>query len=168
MEPKRKDDPSGFPRRQSDVDKMFLELLRGERVRRYGATLRPNADVYFDRRQRVLVVKLELAGIDPALIDLEIDEGVLKVSGTRVDKKHPDAVYQQMEINYGRFERVVPLPPEVDPTRASADFTNGFLEIVLPLKRRQGKKRIAINMQETPSPAEEDAGHDDSADEGGR
>lgn len=165
MEPRRKNDPPDFPR-QSDVDKMFLELLRGERVRRYGgASLRPNADVYFDGRRGVVVVRLELAGIDPAQIDLEVDEGVLRVCGMRADTKHPDAVYQQMEISYGRFERMVSLPPEVDVGGASAEYTNGFLEIVLPLRRRSGRKRIAINMTDECSPPDEDGQPDK---EGGR
>lgn len=148
MEPRRKNDPPGT-RGQNDVDRMFLELLRGERSRRYGgSSLRPNTDVYFDRRRAVLVVKLELAGIDPAQIDLEIDEGILRVSGSRADRKHPEAAYQQMEISYGRFERSVSLPPEVDAAGASAEYTNGFLEIVLPLRTRAGRRRISINTSE--------------------
>jgi HSP20 family protein len=149
---------------------MFLELLRGERARRYGSTsLRPNADVYFDRRRGVVVVRLELAGIDPGQIDLEVDDGMLRVSGTRADTKHPDAVYQQMEISYGRFERLVSLPPEVDAARASADYSNGFLEIVLPLRRRSGRKRIAINTNDESAPADAGEGPGDRpGTEGGR
>ncbi|MCL5736228.1 MAG: hypothetical protein M1274_11675 [Actinobacteria bacterium] len=81
-----KDDPSGFRRLQSEVDRMFLELLRDERAPRYGRiSLRPNADVYFDGRAGAIVVKLELAGIDPSKVSLEIEDGVLRVSGSRVD-----------------------------------------------------------------------------------
>ncbi len=168
MEPKRKNDPPAFPGLQNDVDRMFLELLRGERARRYGGVaVRPNADVYFDSRRKVLVVRLELAGIDPTAIDLEVDNGVLRVSGTRLDSKHPDAVYQQMEISYGRFERVVPLPPEVDAGQASADYSNGFLEIVLPLRRR-GRRRIEISANETGEDIPSVAEHVQPSDEGGR
>lgn len=153
MEPKSKNDPSGYQRLQSEVDKMFLELLRGERVPRYGkASFRPNADVYFDSRKGAVVVKLELAGVDAGAVNLEVEENILRVSGARVDDKHPDAVYQQMEISYGRFERVVPLPPEVDVTRASAGYNSGFLEIVLPIKARSASKRIPITIIDECSP----------------
>ncbi|MFH0916411.1 MAG: Hsp20/alpha crystallin family protein [bacterium] len=145
MEPKRRNDPPGLQRLQSEVDKMFLELLRGERVPRYGkASFRPNADVYFDKRENVVVVKLELPGIDPDEVSLEVDDNILRVSGTRSDQRHPDAVYQQMEITYGRFERAVPLPPEVDVAKAKADYTGGYLEIVLPIRPRSVSKRIRI------------------------
>ncbi len=154
-----KDDPPGLRRLQSEVDKMFLELLRGERLPRYGkAALRPNADVYFDRRAGAVVVKLELAGIDPDKITLEIDEGVLRVSGTRLDERHPDAVYQQMEIDYGRFERAVALPSEADPTQASANYNAGFLEILIPIKARSASKRIPISLKQECAPEPDEGG----------
>lgn len=146
MEPKRKDDPARFSRLQGEVDSMFLDLLRGERVPRYGkAAFRPNADVYFDKQQRTVVVKLDLSGVDPAQVSLEVEDGVLRISGVRHDERHPEAVYQQMEIAYGRFERMVMLPPEVDASKARADYTNGFLEIVLPIKARTASKKIPIS-----------------------
>jgi HSP20 family protein len=156
----RKDDPAGFRRLQSEVDKMFLELLKGERLPRYGtSSLQPNADVYYDARVGAMVIKLELAGVDPAKITLEIDDGVLRVSGVRVDERHPDAIYQQMEIGYGRFERAVPLPKEVDSSQATASYAAGFLQILVPLKARSASKRIPINIMDECGP---------EADEGGR
>ncbi len=149
MEPKRKNDPPGFKRLQSDVDEMFLDLLRGERMPRYGkAAFRPNADVYFDRNEKAVVVRLELPGIDPDAIELEVDDNILRVSGTRSDEHHPDAVYQQMEITYGRFERGVMLPPGVDAGKASASYAAGFLKIILPVRSRSTGKRITISTRE--------------------
>jgi HSP20 family molecular chaperone IbpA len=146
VEAKRKPNRPGMRHVQYDADRMFLELLRTEHVRRYGGpAVRPNADVYFDTARGVLVVKLELAGIDPAAIELEVSSDALRVSGARLDTKHPDAVYQQVEISYGCFERIIPLPPEVDAGQATADYTHGFLEIVLPLKARAERRRIPIN-----------------------
>jgi HSP20 family protein len=149
VEPRRKDDPSRFQRLQGEVDSMFLDLLRGERVPRYGkAAFRPNADVYFDKQQKAVVVKLDLSGVDPTQVNLEVEDSVLRISGVRYDERHPEAVYQQMEIAYGRFERMVMLPPEVDATRATAEYRNGFLEIVLPIKARAASKKIHISPKE--------------------
>jgi len=137
----------GFQRLQTEVDRMFLELLQAQRAQRYGrAAFRPNADVYYDRHQKAVVVKLELPGIDPDAVDLEVEDGILRVSGVRRDERHPEAVYQQMEITYGRFERSVALPPEVEAGEASANYCNGYLEIVLPVKTRSTGKRIPISM----------------------
>jgi len=150
MEPRRKDDPARFQRLQGEVDSMFLDLLRGERLPRYGrAAFRPSADVYFDKRQKAVVVKLDLSGVDPDQVSLEVEDNVLRVSGVRLDQRHPDAVYQQMEIAYGRFERMVMLPPEVDATKARADYSSGFLEIVLPVKGRPVSKKIPISPKDS-------------------
>ena len=149
MEPKRKNDAPGFQRLQNEVDRMFLELLHAQRAPRYGrAAFRPNADVYYDKRENAVVVKLELPGIDPDAISLDVEDSVLRVTGARCDERHPDAVYQQMEITYGRFERSVALPPEVDANRATANYSSGYLEIVLPVRARSAGKRIPITMTE--------------------
>jgi HSP20 family protein len=141
----KEDDPSfrGF---HGEVDKLLAELLRGDWAPRTGrAAFRPGADVYFHPSEDAVVVRLELPGIDPDRITLEIEGSVLHVSGTRSDQRPPDAVYHQMEIPYGRFERLVTLPPEVDITRASADYHNGYLEIKLPVKRPARSRQIPIS-----------------------
>lgn len=140
---------------------MFLELLGSERMPRYGKPcLRPNVDVYFDGSIGSVVVKLELAGVDPAEVTLEIEEGILTVRGSRVDERHPDAVYQQMEIDYGQFERTVPLPQEADATKATASYNAGFLEIVIPVKPRSTSKRIAISVKEETAPEGPEGGQE--------
>jgi HSP20 family protein len=155
----RKNDPPGFRRFQGEVDKMFLELLGVERLPSCGRhCLRPNADIYFDAQRDALVVKLELAGIDPAKIDLEIESDILTVSGERVYERHPDAVYQQMEIDYGRFEKVVALPTEADPSQATASYEAGFLTIAVPLKPRSTSRRIPIAIKDEPDPQEQGGG----------
>lgn len=152
MEPRHKNDTSGFQSLQNEVDRMFLELLQAQRARCGRAAFRPNADVYYDRHQGAVVVKLELPGIDPDAVDLEVEDNVLRISGARRDEHHPDAVYQQMEITYGRFERSVALPPDVDSGNASASYSNGYLEIVLPLRTRSAGKRIPITLAEDARP----------------
>jgi HSP20 family protein len=154
--PRDKDNPRDLRRLQSEVDKVFLEMLRGERTPRYGRTaFRPSADVYYDKRAKRVVVRLELSGIDPNAINLEVDENQLHVSGARTDERHPDAVYQQMEIIYGRFERTVLLPAGIDSAKASASYHNGYLEIVFPVRPRSAGRRIPINTEDESQEREE-------------
>jgi HSP20 family protein len=155
VDPRRKENIPGLQRLQGEVDKMFLELVRGDRVPRQGrAAFRPNADVYFDGVANAFIIKLELAGIDPGGIGLDVDENVLLISGARRDERPPDAVYQQMEIAYGRFERLVLLPPEVDTAKATANYSGGFLSIVLPVRARTSSKRIPITVKDDAAPYE--------------
>jgi HSP20 family protein len=150
----REDDPR-FRRFGSEVDRLFVEFVRGDWAPRSGTTaFRPGADVYYHPREDAVIVRLELPGIDPDRITLEIEGRMLRVCGSRQEQRPPDAVYHQMEISYGRFERLVSLPPEVDITRASADYNSGYLEIKLPVKAKEQSRHIPI------SPADEDKGGD--------
>lgn len=126
-----------------------MEFLRGDWVPRSATTaFRPNADVYFDPRENAVMVKLELPGIDPDRITLEIEGNTLHVSGSRQEQRPQDAVYHQMEVSYGRFERLVSLPPDLDHTKASADYNDGYLEIKLPVKDKSQSRQIPISQVE--------------------
>ena len=59
----------------------------------------------------------------------------------------PGAVYHQMEIEYGVFEREVRLPAAVDVRRASAAVTGGLLTITLPLARRATKVTVPVELR---------------------
>src|SRR5437764_288908 len=41
--------------------------------------------------------------------------------------------YQQMEIEYGRFQRTLQLPADVETSKATAAYEHGILAIVLPI-----------------------------------
>jgi HSP20 family protein len=56
-------------------------------------------------------------------------------------------VYQQMEIEYGPFQRQVRLAEDVDPERASARFEHGLLTVQLPVVEQApsaGRYRITV------------------------
>ena len=60
-------------------------------------------------------------------------ERVLAIAGERTRPKVPGRVYQQMEIEYGTFERQVRLVEDVDPEHARASFELGVLTVELPV-----------------------------------
>ncbi len=133
---------------------MFLELMGPDRMfGRAQTAFRPNMDVYFSKTENAMIVKLELAGIDPDTIHLEAEDHTLLVKGQRVDMRPKDKVYQQMEIAYGAFERRIHLPVDIDATKASANYQDGFLEIVLPIREKPEMKRIPITIREDDLPS---------------
>ena len=94
----------------------------------------PSANVY--ERPEGLVVHVELAGISADAIDVHVADQSLVISGQRDDPvcptAGPDCRVRRMEIDYGPFERVIPLPCRVDGEHASARSRHGILEILLP------------------------------------
>jgi HSP20 family protein len=109
----------------------------------------PNADVI--EHAGGLLVRIELAGVDPGSVQLTATAHALMVHGLR---KNPDAAggaegrrFRQMEIEYGPFERVLPLPFPVDQGKAKARMVQGLLEIELPRGRVESKPEKVIKLQ---------------------
>jgi HSP20 family protein len=77
-----------------------------------------------------LVIRVELAGVDPDDVDLSFSHGVLTVSGVR--RAGPDddpAGFLIRERFYGAFRRVITLPEGTEADRISAEFDDGLVEI---------------------------------------
>jgi HSP20 family protein len=72
----------------------------------------------------------------------------LVIAGERPRPKPGGQVYEQMEIDYGAFERHVSLSVPVDAAAAEAHYENGFLTIVLPFAPRPAPDaRVAIEIR---------------------
>ena len=93
----------------------------------------PNTDIYESEDGSKIYVVMELAGVAAGGLEIQVKGRVLTVSGERPDasrkKKHE---FQQMEIDYGRFERRLRIASPVAANLASARYSNGFLLITLP------------------------------------
>lgn len=148
MDERRRRETDSLRQLRIETDRLLLELTGADRVLRHAhAAFRPHADMYISKSKEALIIRLELAGVDPAAVQLEAQQKVVRVRGERPDSNRADKVYQQMEIEYGYFERILNLPVEVDPERATAHYEDGFLEIVLPLPPQTGSRRIRVNVR---------------------
>ncbi|MGB9682152.1 MAG: Hsp20/alpha crystallin family protein [bacterium] len=92
---------------------------------------KPSVDVY--ETDKELIVLVEIAGVNKEDIEIFVQGNMVVIRGNR---KEPDTnkkeAYHQMEINYGVFERSIPLPIFVREEDAKASFQNGILKIVFP------------------------------------
>lgn len=103
---------------------------------------RPPTDVY--ETETEFVVQMDLAGMDPAQIEVELDGSTLVVRGVRSESAAPGRKhFHTMEINVGPFLRRVPVIETVDPASAEARYQGGFLVVSFtkgeprPTRRRQ-------------------------------
>jgi HSP20 family protein len=107
--------------------------------------IEPPADVYETAESVVVVV--EIAGINDQEVEISVDDNTLTIRGLREDRqRHSKRLYTQMEINCGPFERILSLPAEVDASKATATYDDGFLEIVLPKVKRQINRYVRITI----------------------
>ncbi|TAN35973.1 MAG: Hsp20/alpha crystallin family protein [Verrucomicrobia bacterium] len=85
---------------------------------------------------RGLLVRMEVAGVARAELCVRLEGRVLIVEGTRPSPCRAGLRFRQMELEYGPFRRVVPLPFAVASRRAVAELADGVLEIFLPRATR--------------------------------
>jgi HSP20 family molecular chaperone IbpA len=100
------------------------------------------------------VLRAELPGIDPEQdIDLEVNADSLTVSGRRREEKRDR---NHHEFHYGSFSRTVPLPRGVKPEDVKASYTDGVLEVRMPMPTEtQQTQRIPISHETTAQIAQE-------------
>jgi HSP20 family protein len=105
----------------------------------------PSMDV--NETDKEITIMAELPGMEPGDIDISLDRNALRLMGEKhADKEEKGKHYYRVERSYGSFQRVIPLPCEVDEDKIDATYKRGVLKVVLPkLKPAQEiTKRITI------------------------
>jgi HSP20 family protein len=80
-----------------------------------------------------LVIRVELAGVDPQDVDLRFNHGLLTVSGTRRSgfEEGTEVDFYIRERYYGAFRRVITLPEGTKASQIAAEIDNGLVEITV-------------------------------------
>ncbi|OGD78622.1 MAG: hypothetical protein A2Y64_04750 [Candidatus Coatesbacteria bacterium RBG_13_66_14] len=79
------------------------------------------------------LVQVELAGVDPAAVNVRVVGDALVIDGSRPPSYPPGAKkVLRMELVYGRFHRELLMPFDADPTRITAQWAKGMLSITVP------------------------------------
>jgi HSP20 family protein len=101
-------------------------------------------DVYQDKRNN-LVIKSTIAGAKPEEIDININNDMVTIKGSRhYDEEVDEADYFFQECYWGNFSRSIVLPQEVVAEKAQAAIKNGVLTIILP--KAKSKKSVAVKV----------------------
>jgi HSP20 family protein len=114
-------------------------LVKGVNAKAWSYGLTPAADVTeTEAEYRVLI---DLPGIDPAAVQLRVENDTLTV---QVDRKQTQAAagetVHRSERAFGTFFRSFTLPTGVDATKVEAAYDKGVLAVKLP-KREEAKAR---------------------------
>jgi HSP20 family protein len=119
-----------------EIEQLFADLWQVfpfSRGMRRG--YRPEVDVYRTENPASLTVVVELPGVDPEEVKVVASARALLIAGER-NRPKGSGHYQQMEIDYGPFQRQVTLAEDVDPDSATATYERGLLTVRLPIAPR--------------------------------
>ncbi len=124
-------------RLQDEMSRLFTD----DRLYKAGESVgwTPACDIYED--EDAVLVRFELAGVEPKAVDIRFENGVLTLRGERklpFEEKREN--YHRVEIGYGTFTRSFSLPATVDAEKISAESKDGILTVKLA-KRSEAKPR---------------------------
>ena len=106
-------------------------------------------DIQIKKNDKEYLVKAKLPGAKKENINVEVENGYLKISGKyEVRDEKDDNEYENVHSefrSYSEFERSIALDLsrfEID--KVAAKFENGLLEVSLPLKEAEKPKMISV------------------------
>lgn len=94
------------------------------------------------------VLYAELPGVDASSLDINFEQNVLTVRGTKASS-FDSAMQGEMRIYaaervHGTFERSIKLPEFVDGEHIGAEFTNGLLTVTVPKAKAAQARKIEV------------------------
>jgi len=106
----------------------------------------PRVDVYQTKEN--VIMKAEIPGVSKDDLNLFIDESTIRLDGQfkRENELKDENVYRT-ERYYGSFSRTIPLPAEVKPEQAKAEYKDGILSITVPKLEPTKTKSRRIDIQ---------------------
>lgn len=137
-----------IPRKRNDFD-LFDEMF--------------GVDPFFERRDSKLmktdikekkdkyIIDVDLPGYDKENIDLEIEDGYLKVTAKvdkNIDESDEDERYIHQERYFGECSRSFYIGKDITEEDIKASFKNGILTLTIPKeepKKLEEKKKIQID-----------------------
>jgi len=127
---------------QSELNRLFGRTY-GSADEDMRGTWAPATDVYEDKER--FVIALELPGVDPADVDISLEDSTLRVVGQRkFYRELSEDNFHRVEGRFGQFGRILTLPQTADPDRIEASFDAGILTIEVPKREEAKPRRISI------------------------
>ena len=106
----------------------------------------PQLEVF--QRGNELVVRADLPGMRPDDVQIDVEDGVLTISGERREESEDrERGFYRSERSYGAFSRSIALPEDVDEDRVQARYEHGVLEVTVPVPQQQPRRGRRVEIQ---------------------
>ncbi|MEN8141656.1 MAG: Hsp20/alpha crystallin family protein [Thermodesulfobacteriota bacterium] len=122
-----------------------LKHMSAPRMLPFPAAMQPPATDVFESADEIIIF-MELPGVDPESISVIADQTTVTVSGERLPPSFPETTcIHQLEIEHGKFSRIISLPTAIDVSATTSSCKNGFLKVVLPKHRSVNRITVQVD-----------------------
>ncbi|HEX6808699.1 MAG TPA: Hsp20/alpha crystallin family protein [Gemmatimonadaceae bacterium] len=137
-----------------EIDRLFDDVVGSASTR-----WTPAVDVR--ETEKSLAIDVELPGIKPENVEVDVENGVLSITGEKRSERTNEEKgrYHMVERSYGSFFRSFQLPAGVDESQIKASFHDGVLTVDIPKAALPQPRKIEIaghtEKEATSAPARE-------------
>lgn len=130
---------------QRQLNRLFDRMLPTDGGERVGFNFVPAAEL--EETEAALHLRLEIPGIDPKDINVEVTSESVSITGERKSETITEREgYTRSEFRYGRFQRIIPLPATVQNEQVQAEYKDGILRLTLPKAEPERHKAVKVNI----------------------
>ncbi|NEU82847.1 Hsp20/alpha crystallin family protein [Nostoc sp. UIC 10630] len=131
---------------QRQMNRLFDRLMPttngGERS---GFIFSPAAEL--EETDDAIRLKLEVPGLEPKDINVEATPESISITGERkTETKSEENGITRSEFRYGKFQRIIPLPSQIQNDKVQAEYKNGILQLTLPKAESEKHKAVKVNL----------------------
>ncbi len=102
----------------------------------------PRCDIY--ESSEGLMLLADMPGVDEKSVNVDLEAGVLTITGRIVEEKFPEKELVYREFRTGDYKRAFTLSEEVDTSKIDANLKNGVLRVYLPKVEKAKPRKIAV------------------------
>lgn len=134
--------PRSFADLRREMDGLFGALLNNDTPSAVASWM-PALNVA--ESESAYEVSVEIPGMSPENVNVELKEGVLTISGERQQVEETnDKKFHRVEQTYGKFERSLRLSAPVDEDNVTAEYQHGILNVTVPKAEKALPKKIEV------------------------
>lgn len=94
------------------------------------------------------VVELDLPGIDPEKLDIDVERNILTIKAERLSHIPDAANAVASERRWGMFSRQLVLGDALDTDNVDADYTAGVLRLRIPIAEQAKPRKISVSSRD--------------------
>lgn len=130
---------------QREMNRLFDDVLAPTSRRENGMTFVPAAELR--ETPEAVHLRLEVPGLEAKDLNVEVMADSVSISGERQTetKTEENGVFRS-EFRYGKFQRVIPLPTQIDNQNVQAEYKDGILTLNLPKAEDERRKVVKVNL----------------------
>ena len=131
-----------------DMDRLCTRVCDEFGIHLFPTTAREVPSLDLSETEDTLIIRAEIADINPEDLDISITDDTLSIKGeTKQELVEESGDYHRTERRYGSFSRTLQLPCRISIYDVKATYKEGLLNIVMPKCRPDKPREIKIKVQ---------------------